>query len=90
MIELIVSQTRATLLLYAVAGAALWLLAVALYRITLHPLAKFPGPKLGAITGWYCFVPAAQGRNHLFLQQLHEQYGVFFVKSRGTEADQDR
>lgn len=51
--------------------------ALAIYRITWHPLAKFPGPKLAAVTGWYetyydCFL-LGKFSNHL--DEMHSRYG---------------
>ncbi|KAK7627825.1 hypothetical protein BKA81DRAFT_406074 [Phyllosticta paracitricarpa] len=55
----------------------LWLAAVALYRMTLHPLAGIPGPKLAAISGlheaWWSAVK--RGRYLLKYDQMHEDYG---------------
>ena len=34
----------------------LYLIAGAIYRLYLSPLAKFPGPKLAALTLWYHFL----------------------------------
>ncbi|KAL2048040.1 hypothetical protein ABVK25_011077 [Lepraria finkii] len=50
-------------------------LAVAIYRLTIHPLAKYPGPLLGRITDWYSVYQAASGDRHLNFLRLHEKYG---------------
>jgi hypothetical protein len=52
---------------------------VSIYRIRFHPLSKFPGPKLAAITTWYeayydCI--AYKGRYTFVLEDLHDQYGM--------------
>ncbi len=51
-----------------------------IYRITLHPLAKFPGPKLVAITRWYeayyeVFVDGKGGKFGEKIEEWHQQYG---------------
>ncbi|KAK8022282.1 Cytochrome P450 monooxygenase [Apiospora rasikravindrae] len=61
-------------------GAGLVLLysaALAIYRVTLHPLARFPGPKLAATTEWYEFYHdiVRQGQFIWHIQKLHDQYG---------------
>ena len=48
-----------------------------LYRLTLHPLAKFPGPKLAAITSMYGAsfdLPVTSSYCKEFIK-LHEKYG---------------
>lgn len=42
---LLVEATIAAVILYTVYGA--------IYRLYLSPVAKFPGPKLAALTFWY-------------------------------------
>ncbi|KAI9811993.1 MAG: hypothetical protein M1827_004885 [Pycnora praestabilis] len=49
--------------------------AVATYRLTLHPLAKYPGPLLGKITEAYSVYQAWTGRRHINFWDLHQQYG---------------
>jgi len=56
---------------------ALYCVLGALYRLYFHPLAKFPGPRLAAVTGWYEFYHDIVHRG-LFIwhiQELHDQYG---------------
>jgi hypothetical protein len=51
---------------------------VFLYRITLHPLAHIPGPKLAAATYWYeCYydVWPLQAQYLWRIQKMHEKYG---------------
>ncbi|KAB5583157.1 cytochrome P450 [Coniochaeta sp. 2T2.1] len=68
--------------------AALWTLIVfacfyiikAIYRITLHPLARFPGPKLPAMTRCYeayyeVFVDGTGGKFGEKIEEWHKQYG---------------
>lgn len=60
---------------YAIFAA---LVASAVYRLYLHPLRKFPGPRLAAIAGWYaaywdCF---GQGGYTAHVIELHKQYGA--------------
>ncbi|ORX95688.1 cytochrome P450 [Clohesyomyces aquaticus] len=54
-------------------------IALAIYRLTWHPLAQFPGPKLTAATGWYeCFLDFFAGPGETFafaIERMHERYG---------------
>ena len=63
----------------AIAGSAI--LAVrALYRMTLHPLARFPGPKLAALTNLYgVFHDLIKGGDSSYVKKLpslHDRYGT--------------
>ena len=55
----------------------LYYLTVALYRLYLHPLARFPGPKLAAVTRWYeGYYDLYQSGQYTFkIAELHKQYG---------------
>lgn len=59
----------------------LLLIWLAIYRLYLHPLAKFPGPKLAALSRWYEFYYNVI-RGGLFwreIEKMHEQYGMWKV-----------
>ena len=45
------------------------------YRLSFHPLAKYPGPLLGRVTDWYSVYHAIKGTRHLDFYQLHQSYG---------------
>lgn len=64
----------------AVALAA-YFACVALYRLYLHPLAKFPGPKLAAITRLYegYYDAILDGQYTFKIEQLHKKYGELFA-----------
>ena len=58
-----------------------WVLYTCVYRLWFHPLARFPGPKLAALTTWYegyydCL--QYKGRFTFKLGDLHEKYGTTF------------
>ncbi|KAL8983026.1 MAG: hypothetical protein Q9205_002616 [Flavoplaca limonia] len=56
----------------------MYLLALAIYRLYLSPLAKFPGPKLAALTQWvesYHELKSPGGQFIWVYQKWHEQYG---------------
>ncbi|KAF2642295.1 benzoate 4-monooxygenase cytochrome-like protein P450 [Massarina eburnea CBS 473.64] len=49
--------------------------SVIIYRLTLHPLARYPGPPLARITDIYLAYYAYRGSRHLAFAHAHEQYG---------------
>ncbi|KAK1976428.1 oxoglutarate/iron-dependent oxygenase [Colletotrichum cereale] len=59
------------------AAFSLYLFVLAVYRLYFHPLAKFPGPKIAALTVWYEFYfdGIKRGRYTFQIQRMHEKYG---------------
>ncbi len=59
--------------------AALFIAAVVAYRLTLHPLARVPGPILAAATGayeaYFQLVKDGGGRYWVEVDRLHDIYG---------------
>lgn len=51
---------------------------LAIYRLFLHPLARFPGPKLAAVSRWYeGYYDVIQGGQYTRkIADLHKQYGA--------------
>jgi hypothetical protein len=66
---------------FPAAAFVLWivfLVSLAIYRLYFHPLAKFPGPKLAALTKWYEFYYEAilRGQFTFRIQEMHKKYGT--------------
>jgi hypothetical protein len=66
----------------SIAGAAfvvwvVYLIGLAIYRLYFSPLAKFPGPKLAALTKWYevYYEVVKRGQFTFHFNELHEKYG---------------
>jgi hypothetical protein len=55
----------------------LWLLYTVIYNLFLSPLAKFPGPKLAAVTSWYEFYwdGVHKGQYYFRIEEMHKKYG---------------
>lgn len=60
-----------------------YLVCLAIHRLYLCPIAKFPGPKLAALTLWYEFYhDVVRGGQYVFkIDELHEQYGEATILS---------
>lgn len=63
--------------LVGAAAAGLYFAYIIVSRLLLSPLAKFPGPKLAALTNWYEFYydVILQGQFTAHIQDLHKRYG---------------
>ncbi|KAF2434308.1 cytochrome P450, variant [Tothia fuscella] len=54
----------------------LYLICLAVYRLNLSPLAKFPGPKLAGLTKWYEFYyeVVKRGQYQFLINDMHKKY----------------
>ncbi|KAF2428689.1 benzoate 4-monooxygenase cytochrome P450 [Tothia fuscella] len=53
----------------------LYHIGVTIYRLTLHPLAKYPGNFIEKISDWPLIFQCNSGDRHLRINALHEKYG---------------
>lgn len=62
--------------------------SLSLHRLYLSPLAKFPGPRLAALTLWYEFYydVVKKGRYSWKIAEMHEKYGRAQVLNNLREA----
>ena len=60
-----------------------YLVLLAIYRLYFTPSAKFPGPKLAALTFWYEFYYDVwhEGQYTWKIRDLHKQYGMHIRRS---------
>lgn len=70
-------KSTSYLLYYIAIAVLLWTVYGVVYRLYLHPLSHFPGPKLAIATYWYEFYydVIKRGRYTWKLKELHAQYG---------------
>ena len=70
-------------LLFALLIFSAYCISLAAYRLCFSPLAKFPGPKLAALTLWYEFYydVIKRGRYTWKIAELHERHGNLFLLS---------
>lgn len=67
-----------TIIVTIVVAGFLYSLYLTIYRLYLSPLAKFPGSKLAAATGWYEFYyDYWQNGKYIFeIEKMHRKYGM--------------
>lgn len=50
--------------------------SIAIYRVSpFHPLAQYPGPLPAKVTKLYHVSKIWEGKQHLYLKELHDRYG---------------
>lgn len=57
--------------------AVLYIVGILIYRLYIHPLAKFPGPKLAAATGWYETYHDLKNPGGQLMYKLHELHRTY-------------
>lgn len=63
--------------IHLIVAIALYPLALAFYRLLLHPLAAFPGPKLAAVTRYVeAYYDVFHNGQYTFkIREMHRKYG---------------
>lgn len=79
----IMSSKGLDLLGYGLLLRALYCVGLVIWRLFFHPLSKFPGPRLAAVTRWYEFYydVVRGGISVKRYPALHKQYGMLSAYS---------
>lgn len=58
--------------------SALYALSLVVHRLFFSPIAKFPGPKIAAVTSWYeLYYDVVKKGKYLFeIEKMHDKYGM--------------
>ncbi|KAE9971630.1 hypothetical protein Vi05172_g9370 [Venturia inaequalis] len=67
--------SSATILALLLSLTVVHYIIVTLYRVTIHPLAKYPGPLKYSVSSWPWALRIGTGVWHLELHELHQRYG---------------
>jgi hypothetical protein len=51
-------------------------ISICCYRIFFHPLSKFPGPRLAAITKFWHIYKSRNSTNYLVMNEMYRKYGT--------------
>jgi hypothetical protein len=76
-----------------VAAVVGYFITLAFYRLFLHPLAGFPGPKIAAVTRWYeGYHDVIRGGQYTWkIAEMHKRYGMLnigvILRSSGSDLD---
>ncbi|KAK4655496.1 hypothetical protein QC762_302900 [Podospora pseudocomata] len=64
-------------LVAAIVGGLCWMATTVIWRLYFHPLSRFPGPKLTAVTLWYEFYwnVVKKGQFMWRVEEMHQRYG---------------
>ena len=75
--EKLKGASKGTIFTVVLLSYAAYLIGLAIYRLYLSPIAKFPGPKLAALTRWYEFYyeVVLRGKFSQHITELHKVYG---------------
>ncbi|KAI0508964.1 cytochrome P450 [Xylaria bambusicola] len=69
------SVTANSVAVVSVGGLLAYLLSVVVYRLLIHPYAKYPGPIISRLSGLPVIYYAWRGDFHHYMYRLHDQYG---------------
>lgn len=79
LLDIVPMETTRFIVVVFLICSILYVVALAVHRLYLSPLAKFPGPKLAALTQWYEIYydvfKNGGGQFTFEIKRMHEKYG---------------
>jgi hypothetical protein len=79
-------EIAAILFLLGCTATAVYTLYGVVWRLYLSPVAKFPGPRLAALTFWYEFYydVIKEGAYVYEIERMHQKYGAYTCYTRSS------